>query len=209
MRIAGVILAGGLASRMGGSDKTLRLLRGVPLLHHVVQRLRPQVEHLALNANGDPSRFAAFGLPVIADTVAGRPGPLAGILAGMQWAIGSQRGVTHLLTVPGDAPYLPPKLAERLAETAEGRENVIVVARAGGQVHPVFGLWPLELVDALESRLASPASRSVAAFASAYGAVSADFPIIMTPDGPLDPFFNVNTPADLQAAETLSKWIAA
>lgn len=184
-----VILAGGLSRRMGGGDKGLRAFGAGTVLSAVRDRLAAQAGPLALNANGDPARFAALGLPVLPDPLPGHPGPLAGILAALLWAEGL--GAPAVLTVPGDAPFLPPDLAARLAAA-----GAPAVAASGGRSHPVAGLWPVALAPVLRAALAEGRLR-VGAFAEAAGARAVDFPV--PPGGP-DPFLNLNTPADLAAA---------
>jgi molybdenum cofactor guanylyltransferase len=195
VRIAGIVLAGGLARRMGGGDKGLRLLGGRPLLAWVIERARPQVEALALNANGDPARFAALGLPVVADPVEGFPGPLAGVLAGMDWAAG-QGAFTHVASFACDAPFLPRDLVKRLAAAvATGAD--LACAQSLGQAHPVFGLWPLALAGDLRQALAAGVRKVdewTARFELAQVAFAAE---------PLDPFFNANRADDLTEAERL------
>jgi molybdopterin-guanine dinucleotide biosynthesis protein A len=193
MPVPAVILAGGLARRMGGGDKTLLPLGGGTVLSHVVARLRPQAGPLALNANGDPGRFAALGLPVLPDPLPGHPGPLAGILAALDWA--AFLDAREVLTVPGDAPFLPPDLFRKLSETGSP-----AIAATGGRAHPVVGLWPVELAQAVREALAT-GTRKVEAFASAQGARAVDFPV--PPDGP-DPFLNLNTPEDMAQAR---RWL--
>ncbi len=187
---AAVALAGGLSRRMGGGDKPLRLLRGRTLLDHVLDRLRPQTSLLALSANGDPARFAAFGLPLLPDPVPGHPGPLAGVLAAMLWA--RRLGLPRVLTVPGDTPFLPPDLVARL-EAAGG----LAYAASGGRAHPTVALWPVDVADALAVAIGQ-GQRRVRDWADRHGAVAVEFP-----DGPRDPFLNVNTPADLALAATV------
>ena len=187
----GVLLAGGLAMRMGGGDKGMVRLAGEPLLAHIARRLRPQVAALALNANGDPSRFAEFRLPVLADTVPGHPGPLAGVLAGMIWA--KAQGAGQLLTAPTDAPFLPDDLVARLARAAAP----VAIATSGDWTHPTVALWSVELAGALDSAL-RVGTRKVMDFQAAHGAVAVDWPM-----QPYDPFFNVNSPADVAAAEAI------
>lgn len=187
----GVLLAGGLATRMGGGDKGLVRLAGEPLLAHVIRRIGPLVASLALNANGDPARFAGFGLPVLADTVPGHPGPLAGVLAGMIWA--KAQGAGQVLTVPTDAPFLPGDLVARLAAAAAP----VAVATSGDWTHPTVALWSVDLAEALESALRA-GTRKVMDFQAAHGAVAVDWPM-----QPYDPFFNVNTPAEVAAAEAM------
>jgi molybdopterin-guanine dinucleotide biosynthesis protein A len=191
-----MILAGGLASRMGGGDKGLLPLCGRRLIDHVIDRLAPQVAALALNANDDPARFAALGLPVIPDPVPDRQGPLAGLLAGLDWADGL--GAAAMVSVPADTPFLPRDLVARL-QAAAGPEGLAIAASpdAKGRLraHPVCGLWPVALRPQLRAALAA-GERRVGPWAETQGARLARFDA-----GPPDPFFNVNTPADLAAAE--------
>lgn len=201
MRIAGVILAGGLARRMGGGDKALLPLGGQPLLARVIARLRPQVEEVVLNANGDPARFAQFGLPVVADTVEGFAGPLAGVLAGMRWA--AARGYSHVASAAGDTPFFPADLVARLREAAESAGQPIALAATndperGLSEHPTFGLWPVDLADNLEEALTVGSLRKVIVWTSRHGAARAVFD-----DAGAYPFFNVNTPEDMAAAERI------
>lgn len=200
MRIAGVILAGGLARRMGGGDKALLPLGGEPLLAHIIARLSPQVEEIALNANGEPSRFARFGLPVVADTVAGFAGPLAGILAGMRWA--APRGYSHVASAAGDTPFFPEDLVARLRAAAEAEGQPIALAATdeperGLSEHPTFGLWPVRLADDLEEALTTGEIRKVVVWTARHGAARAMF------DAARSPFFNVNTPEDMLEAERI------
>ncbi len=196
MRIAGVILAGGLSRRLGGGDKCLRLLAGRPILAHIVERLRPQVDALALNANGDPARVAAFGLPVVADSIAGFAGPLAGILAGLDWAAG-RSGITHVATAAADAPFLPLDLVDRLRRSLEEEGSDLACARSAARAHPVFGLWPVALREPLRAAV-SGGVRKVDQWTARYRLAPVDFA-----DVPRDPFFNVNHPEDLMEAERL------
>ena len=196
MRIGGVILAGGLSRRLGGGDKCLRLLAGRPILAHIIERLRPQVDALALNANGDPTRFAAFGLPIVADSIADFAGPLAGILAGLDWAA-SRRGITHVATAAADAPFLPLDLVERLRRSLEKEDSDLACARSAARAHPVFGLWPVALREPLRAAV-SGGVRKVDQWTARYRLVPVDFA-----DRPRDPFFNVNHPEDLIEAERL------
>jgi molybdopterin-guanine dinucleotide biosynthesis protein A len=196
----GVILAGGQARRMGGGDKGLLDLGGQPLLAHVIARAEPQVAGLALNANGDPDRFAPFGLPVLADSVAGYPGPLAGVLAGLDWAAG--QGGEIIVTMAADTPFFPCDLVPRLLLASEGMAMPLVLAATPdperGQVrHPTFGLWPVSLRDDLRAALAQ-GMRKVVLWTDSHGGREAVFAL----DG-FDPFFNVNTPDDLVRAEAL------
>jgi molybdopterin-guanine dinucleotide biosynthesis protein A len=196
--VAGVILAGGLSRRMGGGDKCLRLLGGRPILSRIVERARPQVETLVLNANGDPARFADFRLPVAADSVEGFVGPLGGILAGLDWAAGHAPGCRWLASFAGDAPFLPLDLVKRFvaAATAEGAD--LAVAASGGQTHPVFGLWRVSLREALRRALVEEQIYKVDRWTARYKLATVEFAAT-----PLDPFFNANRPEDLAAAERL------
>lgn len=196
-----IILAGGRATRMGGGDKPLQLLGGAPMLQQIVARLRPQCGDLAINANGDPERFAAFGLPVVADSLPDYPGPLAGILAGMDWA--AARNADFVVTVAGDTPFFPRDLSQKFAAMQEGPHPVIAASQhAEGELlwHPVFGLWPIGLAAALRAYLRA-GHRRLRGFAQQQGARIAVW------DGrDFDPFFNVNAPEDLiRARQHLEK----
>lgn len=196
----GVILAGGQATRMGGGDKGLLPLGGRSLLAHVIDRLEPQVAGLAINANGDPARFARFGLPVLPDSVEGFVGPLAGVLAGLDWA--ASKGADAIVTAAADTPFFPPDLVPQLLLAAEQAGTSIALAatpdpKRGLSRHPTFGLWPVALRDDLRRALEG-GLRKVVLWTDAHGAATATFPV----DG-FDPFFNVNTPDDLVRANTL------
>ncbi|MEQ8818598.1 MAG: molybdenum cofactor guanylyltransferase MobA [Thalassobaculum sp.] len=196
-RIAGVLLAGGQARRMGGGDKCLRSLGGETLLARAIRRLQDQVGPMVLNANGDPARFAGYGLPVAADPVEGFAGPLAGVLAGLDWAAG-QAGVDWIVTVPTDAPAFPEDLVARLFAALEGGGAEIACAASGGRHHPVFGLWPVALRAALREALIGRDVRKVDVFTADYRLAVADWPA-----EPIDPFLNVNRPEELAEAERL------
>jgi molybdenum cofactor guanylyltransferase len=195
--VAGVLLAGGLARRMGGGDKGLRPLLGRPLLAWVIERARPQVAALALNANGDPARLAGFGLPIVADGIADFAGPLAGVLAGLDWAAVDVDGATHVASFATDAPFLPRDLVRRLAAAvAEGAE--LACAASAGRAHPVFGLWPVALRHDLR-RAMEEGVRKVDQWTQRYRLATVEFAA-----DPVDPFFNVNRAEDLAAAERLA-----
>ena len=192
-RPLGVILAGGQARRMGGGDKGRLPLGGKTILDHVVQRLEPQVDTMAINANGDPARFADLGLPVLPDSVTGFVGPLAGVLAGLDWA--ASQGATQVVTAAADTPFFPTTLVSDLVTAAETQGQPIALAASGGHRHPTFGLWPVALRDDLRAAL-EDGLRKVILWTDKHGTASAEFPVA-TPD----PFFNVNTPEDLTLAE--------
>lgn len=195
--IPGIILAGGLATRMGGGDKGMIMLGDMTLLDHVLARLRPQCGKVALNANGDPSRFASLGLPVLPDSVAGFPGPLAGILAGLDWA--HSLGQDAIVTVAQDTPFLPNDLVDRLEQARSNSGKAIALAATVGDDgavhrHPTLGLWPVHLRDDLRAAL-EQGVRKVGAWAERHGMALATFSSL-----PIDPFFNINTPEDVRKA---------
>ncbi|MBZ9885985.1 MULTISPECIES: molybdenum cofactor guanylyltransferase MobA [unclassified Mesorhizobium] len=200
--VAGIILAGGQSRRMGGGDKPLLSLGKARLIDHVATRLRPQVATLGLNANGDPARFAGMGLPVIQDTMPGHAGPLAGILTGLEWAA-TQTNCRWLVSAAGDTPFFPDNLVERLVLAAPDRPGTIAVASSDGRWHPTFALWPLGQRDALRHFLVDEDNRRVSAFMERHGHVEVEFPMIEARGQKIDPFFNINTPDDLAAAERL------
>jgi molybdopterin-guanine dinucleotide biosynthesis protein A len=181
---------------MGGGDKCLRRLAGRPMLAHVIERARPQVRVLALNANGDPARFADFGLPVVADSVPGFAGPLAGILAGLDWAAATD--CAYLASFPTDAPFMPGDLVARLWHALKAAGANLACAASGGQHHPVVGLWPVRLRAALRQALVEEGVHKVDVWTGRYKLAVAEFPA-----QPIDPFFNANRPEDLAEAERL------
>ncbi len=192
----GVILAGGRATRMGGGDKGLLDLGGQTLLARVQDRLAPQVAGLALNANGDPDRFAAYNLPVLADSLADHPGPLAGVLAGLDWAAG--QGAQTIVTAAADTPFFPTDLVARLMATAQGMQNPLVLAATSdGHRHPTFGLWPVALREDLRAALIG-GLRKVVLWTDTHQGRQTVFDAQDAAN--TDPFFNVNTPEDLAAA---------
>jgi molybdenum cofactor guanylyltransferase len=193
----GVVLAGGLARRMGGGDKPLRPLGGRPLLDHVLERLAPQVAGVVLNANGDPARFAAYGLPVIPDGIADFPGPLAGVLATLDWIAERRPEQPWLVSVPGDSPLIPGDLVARLHAAREAAGMPLACARSGGWTHPPVGLWPVALRDDLRAALRG-GERKIDRWTARHGIAHADWDT-----APHDPFFNANTPEELAEAERL------
>jgi molybdopterin-guanine dinucleotide biosynthesis protein A len=197
----GAVLAGGLARRMGGGDKPLRDLGGKPLLRHVLDRVGPQVAATVLNANGDPARFAGFGLPVVPDGVPDHPGPLAGVLAALDWAAAERPGLPWVLTAPGDCPFLPLDLAVRLHAAREAAGSPLACAGTPGRTHPPVGLWPVALRGALREALLA-GERKIDRWTARFGCAVAEW----APE-PVDPFFNANAPDDLAAAEAaLLRW---
>lgn len=205
-RITGVLLAGGQSRRMfeaaaKAGDKGLLDIAGRPMLGHVIARLGPQVGRMVLNANGDPARFAVFGLPIAADTVGGFVGPLAGVLAGMRWSAAHTPEATHIATVSTDAPFIPTDLVTRLAAAIDARPG-IALAKSGGELHPVIGLWPVALADDLEASLTS-GMRKVLHWTDRHGTVPVEFQPVSIGSELVDPFFNANTPAELELARRL------
>jgi molybdopterin-guanine dinucleotide biosynthesis protein A len=198
MKIVGLLLAGGQARRMGGGDKALRLLGGISLLERVIERLRPQVEALVLNANGDPSRFAKFALPVVPDSVPDFAGPLAGVLAGLDWTAANRPDCTHVVSAATDAPFLPMDLVSRLARDMEKAGAELACAASAGQTHPVIGLWPVQLREDLRHAVVDQGVRKVDVWTA-----RRRLAIVPFSSTPIDPFFNANRPADLDAAALL------
>ena len=196
--VLGVLLAGGQARRMGGGDKCLRPLAGRPILAHVIERIQPQLDHLVLNANGDPARFGAFDLPVAPDVIEGFAGPLAGVLTGMEWALAEMPDCPWIVTIATDTPFLPADLVAKMGAALKTDGAEMVCAASGGRAHPVFGLWPVALAPALRRAMLDEDIRKVDRFTSRYRLSEVDFPT-----EPFDPFFNTNRPEDLEQAERL------
>jgi molybdenum cofactor guanylyltransferase len=194
----GVILAGGLARRMGGGDKPMQRIGGRTILDRVITRLAPQCDGLVLNANGDPARFESFGLPIVADTVAGFAGPLAGILAVLDWAAANRRDVTWVVSVAGDCPFLPGDLVTRLHRARERENAQLATASSGGQSHPVIGLWNIALREDLRHALVMEDCRKIDRWTARYRLATVSWPAT-----PIDPFFNANTIEDIAEAERL------
>ncbi len=195
----GVLLAGGLARRMGGGDKPMRSIAGRTILERTIARLSSQCDGLILNANGDPARFAAYGLPVIANSVADFPGPLAGILAGLDWVAAHRPDVTWMLSAAADCPFLPRDLVARLHRARSEQNAQLAVAASGGQSHHVIGLWSVGLREQLRHALVVENVRKVERWAARYPLAT-----VTWPTEPLDPFFNANTPDDIAQAERLA-----
>jgi molybdopterin-guanine dinucleotide biosynthesis protein A len=197
--IPGVLLAGGLARRMGGGDKPMRSIGGRTILERVIARLKPQCDGLILNANGDPVRFAAFALPVIADGVPGFPGPLAGILAALDFVAANRPELPLVLSAAADCPFLPRDLVSRLTRALAEENAALAVAASGGQSHPVIGLWRVALREELRHALVVEGVRQVSRWTARYRLATVSWPA-----APLDPFFNANTMDDIEEAERLA-----
>ena len=195
----GLVLAGGLARRMGGGDKALIRIGSETILGRTLARLAPQVSGIVLNANGDPARFAPFGLPVVADSVPDFAGPLAGILAGLDWAAANKPDIEWIVSVPGDCPFLPRDLVARLHAARSCEAKPLACAHSGDWRHPVVGLWPVALRDNLRHAITVEDLRKIEVWTARHGVALADWPV-----EPVDPFFNVNTPEDVQTATRLA-----
>lgn len=200
----GVLLAGGLARRMGGGDKPMRTIGGRTILERVITRLKPQCDRLILNANGDPARFAAFGLPVVADDVPDFPGPLAGILAALDWTAANRPAVAWVLSAAADCPFLPRDLVARLHAARAAENAQLAVAASDGQSHPVIGLWRVDLREALRHSLTIENIRKIDRWTARYRLATVTWPA-----EPFDPFFNANTVEDVAEAERLAALDAA
>jgi molybdenum cofactor guanylyltransferase len=194
----GLVLAGGLARRMGGGDKGLIRIGGTPILERVLARLRESCTAIVLNANGDPARFAHYGLPVVPDSIENYAGPLAGILAGLDWVAAHAPGTQWLASAPGDCPFLPKNLVARLHAARLAENLPLACARSGEWRHPVVGLWRVDLREDLRHALAE-GLRKIEVWTARHGVAIADWPAT-----PVDPFFNVNTPEDAAAAEQVA-----
>jgi molybdenum cofactor guanylyltransferase len=195
----GLVLAGGLARRMGGGDKARIRIGGKAILERVLARLGPQCSAVIVNANGDPARFADTGLPVVADDVPDFAGPLAGILAGLDWAAAHAPEIADVVSVPGDCPFLPGDLVARLSAARRAAGTPLACARSGEWRHPVAGLWPVTLRADLRKALVEESLHQIETWTARHGVAIADWP-----DTPVDPFFNVNTPTDAAEAERIA-----
>ena len=204
----GVVLAGGLSRRMEGPEKSLMPLAGRPLIAHACDRLERQIGDIIINANGDPARFGFLGKPVQGDTVEGFAGPLAGILAAMEWAEKNCPAIKRIVTVPADTPFFPDDLVARFnrvlvtVDTGD-QDRAICLAYSDGNRHPVFGSWPVTLAADLKKFLVNENERKVMLFVQRYTLIKVDFPMRFHNGAPFDPFFNINTPADLALAGAL------
>jgi molybdopterin-guanine dinucleotide biosynthesis protein A len=192
----GLVLAGGLARRMGGGDKAMIRIGGETILERALARVAPQCVGMLINANGDPTRFARFGLPVVADDVSGFAGPLAGILAGLDWLAANAPTIAWLASVPGDCPFLPRDLVARLHAARAAAGVPLACAKSGDWRHPVVGLWPVGLREDMRRALVDEGLRKIEAWTARHGVGLAEWPA-----EPVDPFFNVNTPEDAAQAQ--------
>jgi molybdopterin-guanine dinucleotide biosynthesis protein A len=195
----GLVLAGGLARRMGGGDKARIRIGGATILERVLARLKPQCSRIIINANDDSARFADTGLPVVQDSIPGFVGPLAGILAGLDWTAAHMPEVSDIISVPGDCPFLPVDLVARLLGVRQADGQPLACARSGEWRHPVVGLWPVGLRDDLRRALAEEGLRKIESWTARHGVAIADWP-----SAPVDPFFNVNSPEDVAEAERMA-----
>jgi molybdopterin-guanine dinucleotide biosynthesis protein A len=195
----GLVLAGGLARRMGGGDKARIKIGGASILQRVLACLTPQSSRVIINANGDPARFADTGLPVVADSVPDFAGPLAGILAGLDWVATNAPAIEWLVSVPGDCPFLPKDLVTRLHEARATANVPLACARSGEWRHPVVGLWPVKLREDLRHALVGENLHKIELWTARHGIAIAEWPAV-----PFDPFFNVNTPEDAAQAEAIA-----
>jgi len=195
----GLILAGGLARRMGGGDKGMIKIGGQTILERVLERLTPQCSHIVINANGDPSRFGFTGLPVVPDDIPDFAGPLAGILAGLDWAAVNSPQTEYVASAPGDCPFLPRNVFQRLEDARASESKPLACAKSGDWRHPVVGLWPVRLRGDLRHALMEENLHKIEIWTARHGVAIAEWP-----DQPTDPFFNVNTPEDAARASELA-----
>jgi len=195
----GVVLAGGLARRMRGGDKARILVGGTTILVRVLDRLRLQCDRVILNANSDPARFTDTGLTIVADSVSDYAGPLAGILAGLDWAMKHTPDIEWVVSVPGDCPFLPRDLVARLHQARADTGADLACASSGQRRHPVVALWPVALREDLRRALTGEGVRKVEEWAARYAPAVAEWPA-----SPIDPFFNVNTPDQAAEAERMA-----
>jgi molybdopterin-guanine dinucleotide biosynthesis protein A len=196
-KTVGVLLAGGLARRMGGGDKPLTKIGGMTILDRVIDIMRPQCEELILNANGDPARFAATGLPVVSDSIPDFAGPLAGVLAALDWTAGHRPDVGWVVSVAADTPFLPHDLVARLHEAREQSGEPLAQAETNRRTHPVNALWKVSLREDLRAAM-KDGMRKIDAWTARHGIVN-----VVWQTEPIDPFFNANTPEDVAEAERL------
>lgn len=205
----GVLLAGGQSRRMGGGDKSLKLLGGRPMLAHAISRLGPQVGKMVVSSNRESERYSEYGLPVVADPIEGFAGPLAGVLAGFEWTLAHVPEARWIATAATDTPFFPGDLVARFVAAAGHHEKMIGLAKSGDQLHPVFGLWPVVLADDLRRWLTEGDNRTIMAWVDRHEMVEVAFPGFAVAGEMLDPFFNANTPEDMEVAEAILQEMAA
>lgn len=196
----GLILAGGLARRMGGGDKGLIKIGSETILDRALSRMKPQCSRMIINANGDPSRFSFTGLPVVPDDIPDFAGPLAGILAGLDWAAANTPDTEYVASTPGDCPFLPRELIQRLDEARKKENKPLACAKSGDWRHPVVGLWPVALRADLRHALMEENLHKIEIWTARHGVAVAEWP-----DQPVDPFFNANTPEDVERAQEIAR----
>lgn len=194
----GILLAGGKARRMGGGDKGLEILGGRPMMDRILERIRPQVSELIINANGDTGRFADYGYPVAPDVIGDFSGPLAGVLTGMEWAAENAASATWVASFATDAPFVPDDLVARMGVAVEKAGADMACAKSAGRTHPVFGLWPVRLAGDLRRAMIGEDMRKIDRWTARYNLIEVDFSA-----DPFDPFFNINEPENLAEAERL------
>jgi molybdopterin-guanine dinucleotide biosynthesis protein A len=199
--VVGVLLAGGRSTRMGGGDKCLRVLGRKTILARIIDRLKPQVSDIVINANGDTSRFAVFGVPVVADSIVGYAGPLAGVHAGLEWVKANRPGVGHVVTMATDTPFFPSDLVRQLLQASDD-SSALRIAKSEAGTHYVIGLWPITFAATLEASI-KRGERKVGAWTKEHGAIEVFFPPVDVAGQSVDPFFNINAPEDLASAEAL------
>jgi molybdenum cofactor guanylyltransferase len=194
----GLLLAGGQSSRMGGGDKPLLQIGHVPILDRIIDRMKDQCSELLLNANGDPERFANYDMIIIRDDIDGFKGPLAGILAGMDWTARNRPEIGWIASIATDTPFIPRTLVGSLHDQILRSGSRLACAGSGGWTHPVIGLWPVMLREDLRQALTQEGLRKIDAWTARYGVTVHEWPIVQ-----FDPFFNANTPEDIIEAENL------
>ena len=198
--VGGIILAGGQARRMGGGDKCLKLLSGQTLLSRIIGRVKPQISILILNANGNTERFLDYKLPTVSDVIGEFAGPLAGILTGMEWMRHHHQEVEWLVSIPGDAPFIPQDFVMRCLKAAWRTGTDIICAKSAGRAHPVCALWKVKLADELRLAIERDGIRKIDKWSSNYLVHHEEFPTY-----PIDPFFNINSEEDLLLAEAMDQ----
>ena len=207
--VVGVVLAGGLSRRMGGNDKSLMQLGGKPMIAYAVKRLTPQTGTVIINANRDSMAYADYSCTVVPDTIEGFAGPLAGVLAGMEWARMNAPNAKWVATAAADTPFFPTNLVASCVTEVGYKQDVIALAKSGDKLHPVFGLWPISLADDLREWLSDEANRKVLAWVDRHNMTAITFPEFELANEMIDPFFNVNNPEDLETAKIIHAQVSS